>query len=145
MPAAPPRTTSRLVRPFERSSSSDMSPSLWELAFRGDAAELLALGPYDDLTHGDVRRLAERVDHRLGDVLGGERLDRVEQRAQVRVAPGERGVDQARLDQRDPDPGRLELEPDRVRDSDLGPFRGDVHRLADVRVPARDRGHDQDV
>src|SRR3954451_13486729 len=111
MPAAPPSTSCRLLIPWAWSSWSDMTPSLLDvLSAPLDAAELLALGPYDDLGHGDVRRLTERVDHRLGHVLGGERLDLVEQRADLRVASGERRVDQPGLDQRHPDARRLELE-----------------------------------
>src|SRR3954449_11868002 len=92
MPAAPPSTSCRLLIPWAWSSWSDMTPSLLDvLSAPLDAVELLALGPYDDLGHGDVRRLTERVDHRLGDVLGGERLDLVEQRAPLRGAAGEGG------------------------------------------------------
>src|SRR3954451_1769129 len=72
-PAAPPTTSSRRLMPCERPGSdwSDMDYLL-------DAVELLALGSHDDLGHGHVRRLAERVDHRLGHVFCGQRLDLVE-------------------------------------------------------------------
>src|SRR5262249_21466831 len=122
-PAAPPMTSSRLLIPREGSSGR----SGWsDMDYLLDAVELLALGSHDDLGNGHGGRLAERVDHRLGHVLWRERLDLVEQRLDLRVATGERRVDQAGLDQRDPDPGREQLQPQRVREAHLGPLRGDV-------------------
>ena len=68
------------------------------------------LGPDEDLVDADVLRLADRVDDRVGDVLGLEHLadllahllDRLDHH-RVLVVALELGVDEARLDAGDAD------------------------------------------
>src|ERR1700685_2025846 len=66
---------------------------------------------------------------------GRQAPPRLDQGPDHRASPGQRGVDQAGLDQGDPDVAGLEFLAKRMAEPDHAPLAGDVQRLAPLGGP----------
>ena len=97
-----------------------------------------------------MQRPGEGEHHAVGHLVGRDRREAVVHRIRLLLVAleadeGELGLDEARIDGRDPDRAPEQVLPQRVGEAAHGELRGDVRGAAGICLAAGDRAHEEDV